>query len=124
MAQVLARRDENWRKLQQYVLDERERASLLGPGGVRLYGLARDYTWYIRDGVFVRSPLRFDGVALSAEERDKYEREWLDREAQRAKHGRHRARGPARATRPRPTSTPTRSPASRANRSSCRWPTS
>jgi hypothetical protein len=85
MAEVLARRDENWRKLQQYVLDERERALLLGPGGLRLFGLARDYTWYIRDGVFVRSPLRFDGVAVSDEERQKYEREWLAREAERAR---------------------------------------
>jgi len=85
MAQVLARRDDNWKKLQQYVLDERERAELLGPGRVRLYGLARDYTWYIRDGAFVRSPVRFDGVALSEDERRKYEREYLERDAQRAK---------------------------------------
>ena len=42
MAQVLAKRDENWRKLQQYVLDERERAELVGPAGARLYGLERD----------------------------------------------------------------------------------
>jgi hypothetical protein len=85
MAAVIARRDENWRKLRQYVLDERERAELLGPGGGRLYGLARDYTWYIRDGVFVRSPVRFDGVAVSPEDRDRYEREWLARDARRAK---------------------------------------
>jgi hypothetical protein len=85
MAQVLARRDENWRKLQQYVLDERERAALAGPGGVRLFGLARDYTWYIRDGAFVRSPVRFDGVPLGEEQRLEYEREWLEREAERAK---------------------------------------
>jgi hypothetical protein len=85
MAQVLARRDDNWKKLQQYVLDERERAELLGPGRVRLYGLARDYTWYIRDGAFVRSPVRFDGVELSEDERRKYEREYLERDAQRAK---------------------------------------
>ncbi len=72
MARVLARRDDNWRKLQQYVLDEQERAELLGPGHLRLYGLARDYTWYIRDGVFVRSPVKFDGVTLGEEERRKY----------------------------------------------------
>jgi hypothetical protein len=83
MARVLARRDDNWRKLQQYILDEREQADLLGPGGVRLYGLVRDYTWYVRDGVFVRSPVKFDGVALSEEERRKYEDEWLAREKAR-----------------------------------------
>jgi hypothetical protein len=83
MAQVLARRDENWRKLQQYVLDERERAHVVGPAGARLYGLDREYTWYIRDGAFVRSPVRFDGVTLSEAERQAYEREWIERERQR-----------------------------------------
>ena len=83
MARVLARRDDNWRKLQQYVLEEREQAELLGPGRVRLYGLEREYTWYIRDGVFVRSPVKFDGVTLSEDERRKYEDEWLAREKAR-----------------------------------------
>ena len=83
MARVLARRDDNWRKLQQYVLEEREQAELLGPGRVRLYGMVRDYSWYIRDGVFVRSPLKFDGVTLSEDERRKYENEWLAREKAR-----------------------------------------
>jgi hypothetical protein len=83
MAQVLAKRDENWRKLQQYVLDERERAELVGPAGARLYGLEREYTWYIRDGIFVRSPVRFDGVALSEPERHEYERRWMERERRR-----------------------------------------
>ena len=84
MARVLGRRDENWRTLQQYVLDEEERASLTGPGGVRLFGLAREYTWYIRDGIFVRSPVRFDGVALSEAERRTYEDRWIARERERA----------------------------------------
>ncbi len=83
MARVLARRDDNWRKLQQYVLDEREQADRLGPGGVRMYGLVREYTWYVRDGVFVRSPVKFDGVTLSEDERRKYEDEWLAREKAR-----------------------------------------
>ena len=83
MARVLARRDDNWRKLQQYVLEEREQAELVGPGRVRLYGLVREYTWYIRDGVFVRSPVKFDGVTLSEDERRKYENEWLAREKAR-----------------------------------------
>src|SRR5881296_3596551 len=56
MKQVLARRDDNWKKLQQYVLDERETVQVQGPGRVPLWGERRDYTWYIRDGFFVRSP--------------------------------------------------------------------
>jgi hypothetical protein len=83
MARVLTRRDDNWRKLQQYVLDEREQADLIGPGGVRMYGLVRDFTWYVRDGVFVRSPVKFDGVTLGEDERRKYEDEWLAREKAR-----------------------------------------
>jgi hypothetical protein len=93
MARVLARRDDNWRKLQQYVLGEREQAELLGPGHVRLYGLVREYTWYIRDGVFVRSPLKFDGVTLSEDERRKYEDEWLAREKARDEKKRSKESG-------------------------------
>lgn len=85
MERVLARRDENWRKLQQYVLDEREIAELRGPGGTRLFGMDREYTWYIRDGVFVRSPVRFDGLALDEETRREYERKWIDREREHAR---------------------------------------
>ena len=85
MAQVLARRDDNWRKLQQYVLDERETADFLGPGRVRLFALDREYTWFIRDGVFVRSPVRFDGVSLSEDDRRKAEQEWIRQEKDRQK---------------------------------------
>jgi hypothetical protein len=85
MAQVLARRDDNWRKLQQYVLDERETADFLGPGRVRLFGMDREYEWYIRDGVFVRSPVKFDGVTLSEDDRRKAEQEWIGKEKDRQK---------------------------------------
>lgn len=87
MARVLERRDESWRTLQQYVLDEREIAELRGPDGTRLYGLDREYTWYIRDGVFVRSAIRFDGVELSEQERRRYEAEWLAKELERDRNG-------------------------------------
>jgi len=85
MAQVLARRDDNWRKLQQYVLDERETADFLGPGRIRLFGMDREYEWYIRDGVFVRSPVKFDGVTLSEADRRKAEQEWIGQEKDRQK---------------------------------------
>jgi hypothetical protein len=82
---VLARRDDNWRKLQQYVLDERETADFLGPGRVRLFGMDREYEWYIRDGVFVRSPVKFDGVTLGEDDRRKAEQEWIGQEKDRQK---------------------------------------
>jgi hypothetical protein len=85
MAQVLAKRDENWRRLQQYVLDEHESAEVMAPGRMRLFGLRREYTWYIRDGVFVRSPLRFDGVTIGEADRREYEKRWLAREQRRAR---------------------------------------
>ena len=79
MGRVLARRDENWKKLQQYVLDEEERLQVFGPGGVRLYGFTREYTWFIRQGYFIRSPVRFDGVRISEEERARPEERGIAR---------------------------------------------
>jgi hypothetical protein len=79
MAQVLTRRDENWKKVQQYILDERERVELRGPGETLLWGSRREYIWYPRDGFFVRSPIRFNGVAISEAERERYEQDFLRR---------------------------------------------
>jgi hypothetical protein len=79
MRRVLTRRDENWKKLQQYVLDEREQVEVRGPAHERLWGERREYTWYIRDGYFVRSPLTVNGGRLSEAERLKYEAEYLRR---------------------------------------------
>ena len=69
MQQVLAARDSNWKKLQQYVLDEREQIDLRGPSGAPLWGERRDYTWYIRDGFFVRSPVRVNGATVGESDR-------------------------------------------------------
>ena len=77
MQQVLARRDDNWKKLQQYILDEREQVEVRGPAHIPLWGQRRDYTWYIRDGFFVRSPVKFNGVTISEPDRRKYESDYL-----------------------------------------------
>lgn len=90
MAKVLARRDDNWKKLQQYVLEEREAFDLTGPGGLPLYGFRRDYTWFIRQGIFVRSPLRANGVAISEVDRRKAEDEWVRREQRREERRKNR----------------------------------
>jgi hypothetical protein len=84
MARVLEHRDENWAKLQQYVLDERERLEVTGPGGLRLYGFSREYVWFPQDGIFVRSPRRANGVDIGEQERRRAERRWLARERRRA----------------------------------------
>ena len=80
MEQVLARRDVNRRTLDQYVLDETESFEILGPGRWPLHRTRRDYTWYVRDGMHVRSPVRFNGVKVGEEARDRYETNWIRRE--------------------------------------------
>ncbi len=89
MARVLEHRDEAWKKLHDYVLSEAERFDLTGPGNVRLHGVRREYSWYVRDGYLVRSPVRYDGVAIGDADRRRYEETWLkeerNREARRAK---------------------------------------
>ena len=85
MAQVLARRDENWKKLQQYTLAEDETFSLTGTGGTRIYGFKREYDWFPQDGIFVRSPTRADGVAISEQERRRAEQRWIRQEQERNK---------------------------------------
>ena len=84
MERVLERRDENRITRQQYILDERETAEVLGPVGIRLQGFNREYSWYEQDGYLIRSPVRFDGVALADAERREYEADWLEEERHRA----------------------------------------
>lgn len=90
MEKVLARRDDNWKKLQQYVLDEQEKFDLSGPGGFPLWGMRREYQWFIRQGIFVRSPVTADGVKLSEADRKKAEDQWLRRQRNRDEHERRR----------------------------------
>jgi len=97
MKAVLERRDDNWQKLREYVLDEKEHLDIRGPGYVPLQGFRREFTWYVRDGILVRSPVTYDGVHLSEEERRSYEDQWLrDEEARKAR--RERRGGEARDT--------------------------
>ena len=87
MSRVVARRDDNWKRMQQYVLDERETFQVLGPGGIPIYGFRREYLWFPRDGdgVFVRSPIKVDGVTLGEAERRRAEADYLRREERRDK---------------------------------------
>src|SRR5262249_58944110 len=80
MRQVLAARDENWKKLQQYVLDERESIDVRAAANIPVWGERREYTWFIRNGFFVRSPLKFNGVEISEGDRRKFEGGYLQRQ--------------------------------------------
>lgn len=85
MAKVLEKRNENWRTLHDYILSEREVFEVTGPLGIPIHGLHRDFQWFIRDGYLVRSPVSANGVAISADERQKYEERWLAHEKEREK---------------------------------------
>jgi hypothetical protein len=79
MRDVLTKRDENWKRLQQYILDERESIDLRGPSQTPIWGEHREYTWFIRNGLFVRSPVKVNGAAVSDAERQQYEADYLKR---------------------------------------------
>jgi len=83
MSQVLSRRDDNWKKLEQYVLEEHERFQMTAPDGIPVYGFDREYSWFVREGFFVRSPVRADGVTITESERRREEDEWLARQRRR-----------------------------------------
>jgi hypothetical protein len=105
MEKVLARRDDNWKKLQQYVLEEEERFDLIGPGGFPLWGMRREYAWFIRQGIFVRSPVSADGVKLSEADRKKAEDDWLRRQRNREENAKRRAEREAKGETPEPKTT-------------------
>jgi hypothetical protein len=94
MEQVLARRDENRVARQEYVFDETERFTVTGYDGEVYNAFAREYIWYRRDGVFVRSPVRIDGVTPSDADWRRYETEWLEAEARRARDARDALENP------------------------------
>ena len=83
MERVLARRDVNKKVLNDYILDERETFSILGPGRFPLHRTNREYTWFVREGMHVRSPVKFDGVPVPESSRVEYEDRWVRREKAR-----------------------------------------
>jgi hypothetical protein len=83
MEKVLKRRDVNRQTLQQYILDDVETVEVLGPGQFPLYRGKREYSWYVRDGMHVRSPVRVNGVGVGEKERREYEDQWIRRERDR-----------------------------------------
>jgi hypothetical protein len=86
MARALQRRDADRKTLGDYVLDEVETFEILGPGGAPINRFKREYTWYVRDGMHVRSPLKYDGVPIAESDRRAYEERWIHSESERRKH--------------------------------------
>jgi hypothetical protein len=83
MQKVLAHRDDNWKKLQQYILTEKEQIDIRATGGIPVWGEKREYSWFLRDGFFIRSPLTVNGVTISEADRKKYEADFLKQEKTR-----------------------------------------
>lgn len=88
MERVLDNRDASWRRAGDFVLREVETLAVEGPADLPIAGFRREYEWYVRDDVVVRSPRRFDGVDVGEAERREYEAEWLRRRERRAAGGR------------------------------------
>ena len=79
MEEVLENRDINWDQFYNYFFTEREELELEGSlPGVPLHGFRHEHAWFIRDGYLVRSPLSADGVGVSAKDRAKAEKEWIE----------------------------------------------
>ncbi len=95
MQQVLHRRVTNWEDLYRYTVRDRETFEVNGPAAVALGSYRGEYTWYVRDGFMIRSPDRIDGHAVSGEERERFEHDWLkrarDREQKRSEKRQKRA---------------------------------
>ncbi|MFB3903134.1 MAG: hypothetical protein ACE15E_06750 [Acidobacteriota bacterium] len=80
MAKVLEKREIDWDRLHNYVFREKEELELRGFASAPMESWRREYLWLVRDGYLVRSPVKANGVNLSAEEQAKAEREWIERQ--------------------------------------------
>ena len=85
MEGALLRRDIDRKTLSDYVLDEVETFEVLGPGRIPFVGMRYEFTWYVRDGMHVRSPIKVNGVPMSESERRSYEDHWIKSEEGRRK---------------------------------------
>ena len=86
MSRALQRRDADRQALSDYVLDEVESFEVFGPGRVPVARMRREYTWYVRDGVHIRSPLKVDGIPVPEADRKAYEEHWMKSELSRREY--------------------------------------
>jgi hypothetical protein len=91
MEQALRRRDTDRKNLNDYVLDEVEVFEVLGAGRAPVVRMQREYTWYVRDGIHVRSPVKYDGIPIPEADRRAYEERWVRSEESRRKYRTERA---------------------------------
>ena len=83
MERVFDNRDASWRRLGDFIMRETEVLTLETSAHTPSSGFRREYEWYFRDGVAVRSPVRFDGIDIDEARRRDYEARWLREEHRR-----------------------------------------
>ena len=98
MEKVLIRREINWAELESYLFSERELVEVKGSDGTVYEREEGEYTRFVEEGFLVRSPIKVDGVEVSAEDRRKFELDWLadrkrDKEREEAKKADESATG-------------------------------
>jgi hypothetical protein len=106
MATALQRRDVDRKTLSDYVLDEVESFEVLGPGRVPFARMRYEFTWYVRDGMHVRSPVKLNGVPIPEADRRAYEERWVKSEEGRRKYRTERETKRAQAGQPPAMSVP------------------
>jgi hypothetical protein len=82
MAKVLRKRAIDKDRLQDYICSEKEEFEIRGENIAALESFRREYVWFVRDGYLVRSPVRINGVKVSAEEQKAGEDEWIKNQKQ------------------------------------------
>lgn len=79
MHEVLGKRLRNWEDLYRFTVRDRVTFEVRGPGEAPIEGFTGEFVWYVRDGYMVRSPVKANGVAVGAAERESYEQRFLER---------------------------------------------
>ena len=86
MAKVMQKRRVDAENLRDYVFSEREVLDIKeGPKIAALGSFRREYVWFVRDDYLVRSPVRIDGVKVSAKEQASAEEKWIKEQKRQKK---------------------------------------
>ncbi len=83
MAKVLERRDIDWDRLHNYVFSERETLEIKTNLVPALENIRKEYVWRVKDGYIVRTPVKANGVSISADEQAKAENDWIEQQKRR-----------------------------------------
>lgn len=83
MSKVMQKRQIDAEQLRDYIFSEKEVLEIKGPRIAAIESFRREYVWFVRDGHLVRSPVKINGVKVSAKEQAAAEEEWINKEKRR-----------------------------------------